>query len=301
LGLAETGVALLGYGLYAGLIAAMSLMAAAWTATLAQAATLSLLLVVTSWAIDASEGFAALAWLGRALAWSTTTQLSPMEHGTLAVGSCAWMVVVSAGALGAGWVGLRYDLSALARGLLLVLVLVVTAAGCVVAQGMHRGFDLTETERASLPPAIVRGLRALPGGLVLDVWLDRDDARRQQLESDALAKLRLARPDLEMRAPTDRETAPTQGQREPGYGRIVLHVGAKIRETYSTSRRELVTLIIEAAGRPLPDFSQPEYRGHPLVVEGSRRSFLAAVAYVGAPAALLLLGWFCVRPGRRNA
>jgi hypothetical protein len=72
---------------------------------------------------------------------------------------------------------------------------------CATAQRVQWAFDVTELRRGSLPPAVGAALRALPANLQLVVWLDRDDARRRQLESDALAKLRLARPDLQVRNP----------------------------------------------------------------------------------------------------
>jgi hypothetical protein len=297
---AETAVPLLGYALYVALIAAIALMAGAWTETLAQAATLAVLLIVSSWAIDASEGFAALAWLGRALDWSVSTHLSPLEHGTLALGACAWMVLLSVGALVAGWAGVAFDGSRVARAGLLLGVLTATAVACASVQRLQLGFDFTELRRGSLPPAVIGALRELPAPLELEVWLDRDDARRRQLESDALAKLKLARPDLKLRVPLDDRAAPVEGEREPGYGRIVVRVGRTSRETYSTSRRELVTLIFEAAGRPLPDFSQHEYPGYPKVLEGRARSVAAFVAYLGLPFTMLMLGWLSTRSQRRK-
>jgi ABC-type transport system involved in multi-copper enzyme maturation permease subunit len=300
LALGETLVSLLGYELYLLLVAALSLAAASFAASLAQAVTLALLVVVSSWAIDASEGFAALAWLGNALDWSVTRQLAPLEHGTLALSACGFLLALTAGALALAAIGLRSDRSALARGALVGAVLVATACAGLGARGLRRGFDFTEARRASLPPAVERELRALPGTLVLELWLDRDDARRTELEGDALAKLRLARPDLAVRAPLDGKPAPVEGEREPGYGRIVVRVNGATRETYSTSRRELATLIFEAAGRPLPDFSQPEYRGYPWVVQGARRSLLAGVAYFGLPGVLLFCGLVCSRSGRKR-
>jgi hypothetical protein len=258
------------------------------------------LLVVSSWAIDASEGFAALAWLGRALDWSVTTHLAPLEHGTLAFGACAWMILLCAGALAAAWVGLGFDGSRLVRASVLAGVLAVTALTCMSVQTVQQGLDFTELRRGSLPRGVIQALRALPATLTLEVWLDRDDARRRQLELDALAKLKLARPDLELRAPLDERAAPVEGEREPGYGRVVVRVGRAARETYSTSRRELVSLIFEAAGRPLPDFSQQEYPGYPKILQGRARSVLAFAAYLGLPSALLILGWLCNRSRRRK-
>jgi hypothetical protein len=130
------------------------------------------------------------------------------------------------------------------------------------------------------------------------VWLDRDDARRQQLERDALAKLRVARADLEVSYPTDAAESASEADRTGPYGVIRIRVGDAERETWSTSRRELVTLIFEAAGRSLPDWSQPDYLGYPLVVEGSRRRALASLAYLGLPLGLVIAGWFATRRSR---
>src|SRR5437016_3934330 len=184
---AETATALLGYALYVAMVAAIAVAAAAWTETLAQAATLAVLVVAASWAIDASEGY-----------------------------------------------------------------------------------------------------------------LDADDARRRQLEADVLAKLRLARPDLEVRMPTDEQADATEAGRDEGYGRVVVHAGGGTRETRSTSRREIVSLIFEAAGYQLPDWSQPEYPGYPLVIAGERRRALVVSAYLGIPLAPLVVGWILTRSKGRS-
>ena len=290
LGATETAVALLAYVLYLALITAVSVAATAWTETLAQAATVAVLVIAASWAIDASEGFTALAWLGRALDWSVTTHLGPMERGTLALGACLWMVAMTLGALVLAWLGVRVDLGRPRRLVAAVLVLLATASGAALAHRVRRGFDLTEDGRASLPPAAAQGLRTLPGPVALEVWFDRDDARRQQVESDTLAKLRLARADLEVTTPTDGRPEPDEAVRDEAYGRIVVHVGGATRETHSTSRKEIVTLLFEAAGRPVPDWSQPEYPGYPLVIDGGRRTALVILAYLGIPLALLGVG-----------
>jgi hypothetical protein len=291
LGTAETAVAFLAYVLYLALITTLSVAAAAWTDTLAQAATLAILIVAASWAIDASEGFAALAWLGRALDWSVTTHLGPMERGTIGLGACLWMAAVTLGALAMACIGVRIDLSRPRRLAAVALVLLATATAGALAHRVRRGLDVTEDRRASLPPAAERALRALPGRVALEVYLDRDDARRHQLESDTLAKLRLARPDLDVMTPTDGRADASEAEREKGYGRIIVHAGSGTRETYSTSRKEIVTLLFEAAGRPLPDWSQPEYPGYPLVVDRGRRTTLVVLAYLGIPLALLGAGW----------
>ena len=299
LGFGETITGLLGYALYMIVVAAIATAAATWTETFAQAATVAILAVAASWAIDASEGFAALAWLGRALDWSVTTHLEPMERGTLAMGACLWLLVVAGGALGLAVVGARYDLSRRARAMSALGVVAAMVLGCILAHRAGRAYDLTELRRVSLPPAAVRELRALPQPIGLDVYLDRDDSRRRQLESDVIAKLRLARPDVAIEMPLDRRVAAAAAH-DDDYGRIVIRVGSAQRTTTSTSRKEITTLIFEAAGRALPDWSQPEYPGYPLVLEGGKRAAVAGVAYGGFPLALLILGWFVTRSRRRT-
>lgn len=296
---AETLAALGGHALYLALVVAVATAAAAWTETVAQASTLAIVAVLASWAIDAAEGFAALAWLGRASDWSVTTWLAPFERATLSLASLAWMTSLSLGLLALAVVGARFDLSRARRGAAAVCVTVVTLAALVGASRLRRAWDLTESRRASLPPAAVRGLRALPGPIAVEVWLDRDDARRRQVESDALAKLRLARPDVVIEAPLDARGEPSEGDRDGAYGRVVVRAGGHVVETRSTSRRELVTLIFEAAGRPPPDWTQPVYTGYPLVVAGVLRRRAALAAYLGAPLALLALGLVVTRSRRR--
>ena len=298
LALVETIVSLTGYALYIVFVAAVGLAAAAWSSSVAQAATGAVLVLLASWAIDVSEGFAALAWLGRAVDWSVTTQLAPMERGILSIGSVLWMASASLGALRLAWIGLRFDIPAHRRASGMLGLLLLVALVCSVARGERTRFDWTEARRNSFAPAVEQAVREIPLPLTLEVYLDRDDARRRQFESDALTKLRLARPDLEVRTPLDARPLPAEGEREEGYGKIVVRVGAASRQTYSTSRRELVTLLLEAAGRPAPDWQDPQYHGYPLVVTEARRNLVLATSYFALPLVFLLIGDLARPSGR---
>lgn len=291
----ETGIAVTGEALHLLVVTAISVAAAAWTRTLAQAATLGVLVSLSSWAIDAAEGFAALAWLGGASTWSIERSLEPFQRGVVSVAALGWLISAFVAATVLAVLGARFDLSGLRRAAAFAVPIVGCAALLAVLARSHRGYDWSEQRRASLPPAVVERLRAIPGHIALDVFLDRDDSRRRQFESDVLAKLRLARPDLVVSTPLDEVSIMAEGQRGDGYGKVLIHVGDSTIETRSTSRREVTTLIFEAARLPPPDWSQPAYAGYPHVVEGPRRTALVSAAYVVFPISLLALGIMLTR------
>jgi hypothetical protein len=178
-------------------------------------------------------------------------------------------------------------------------VAAVALAVLMLSDRVDRGYDWSEQRRASLPPPTVEALRELPGPLRIEVFLDRDDGRRARLEQDALAKLRLARPDLVIETPLDGR-AQLGASGDPDYGRIVVHVGDEARETRSTARRELSTLVFEAAGVTPPAWAPPPYTGYPTVVEGMQRTLTGNLAYGVVPSLFLVLGWFMTRSRRRT-
>jgi hypothetical protein len=291
----ETAVAVLGHALHVMLVAVISLAAAAWTRTVAQATTLALVASIASWSIEAGEGFSALAWLSPLESVSVGRQLLPFELGILHEGALLWFAVATVSAAALAWLGLRFDLRW--RAGFAVVVALASALALGATSRVHRAHDWTEAARASLPPAAVRELRALDAPIEIVVWLDRDDGRRRQLERDTLTKLRLARPDLRISTPLDaREAAPFAHDQD--YGRIVIRVANAARETRSTSRREIVTLLFEAAGKPLPDWSQVPYAGHPFT--GSAR-MATIFAYFVMPFLFLVARWLIRSRSRKFA
>lgn len=299
LGAQETLVAVGGHALHLGVVAAIALAASAGARSVAQAITIAIGVTLASWAIDAGEGFAALAWLGPMEWASAARRLAPFERGVLSVGAASWMLAaIAAGlaiAFALGRIGRARDRAAPA-----LAIAVVAAFALIGAARVQRGWDLSEATRASYPPATVAALRAIDAPISITVWLDRDDGRRAQLEGDALSKLRLARPDVVVSTPLDDAPRPAEGARDDGYGRVVVRVGAAERETRSTSRKELATLLLEAAGRAMPDATAPEYAGYPLVIEGARRAWLGAFAYGLVPGVFVVVGWLVTRSRRRK-
>src|SRR4051812_6348041 len=166
----ETGVAFLGEALRMLAIVAASTAAAAWTTTLAQAATIGIAFSLTSWAIDAADGFAALAWLGGASAWSLERKLAAFQTGILAVGPFLWLLTAAAAAFAIACVGATFE--RIGRKAVKATVVTVIGAGLLVGETrIARAYDWTEERRASLPPAVVTGLRAIAVPIGVDVYL----------------------------------------------------------------------------------------------------------------------------------
>jgi hypothetical protein len=243
--------------------------------------------------VSAGEGFAALAWMGPLERLSISRVLAPLEQGIVSVGSLAWITVAIAATIAASGIGSRFDLPRTSRVASAVMLLLATGLSLDFAAGIGKAYDWTELRRASLPPAVVDELRAIPEPIQIEVWLDREDSRRRQLERDALAKLRLARADLKIEMPLDATSS--SPAREEAYGKIVLTVGARTGETRSASRKEIVTRIFEIAGRAVPDFAQVPYPGYPLTLDAAKSRFVRLFAYGVVPAIVVALGAFITR------
>jgi hypothetical protein len=286
----ETTVAIMAEGFRVLVIVGASLAAAAWTRTLAQAATVGIAFSLTSWAIDAAEGLAAFAWLGAGSAWSIEHQLLPFGKGIVPIGACLWLSVAAFGSFLLACVGGSFQPRSWHRWGLALVVLIGSVLLMAGAGRIRQAHDGTEERRASLPPAVVARLCQIRGPIEVEVYLDRDDSRRRQVESDVLEKLALARSDIVIRTPLDVATDVREAARDDAYGRIVIHAGGGVRETRSTGRREIVTLVFEAAEVAQPEWVPPRYPGFPTVVDGVRRQLLVTLAYVGIPSALLVIG-----------
>jgi hypothetical protein len=287
----ETSVAFAGDALRVLVVVGASIAGAAWTSTLAQAAAVGVAFSLSSWAIDAADGFAALAWLGGASAWSVERKLVPFGKGVFPLGASLWLLTAALVAFGFACVGASFE-SAWRRIGKGMAVLIAGASLMAGEAGLRRAYDLTEERRASLPAAVTKELRAIPGPIEVDVYLDRDDAQREKLESDVLAKLVLSRPDVAVRTPLDSASDVTLARHDADYGRILIRAGGGSRETRSTSRRELVTLILEASGRPVPEWSQSAYPGYPTAIAGARRTLLLLLSYLVLPLSMLAAGLY---------
>ena len=285
--------------LHALLLASLATAAAAWTRGAAQATTLALALSLSAWILDAGSDFAALAWLGPLTQLSWTSRLAPFEQALLLPSGVAWLLCAAAGAAAMAYLGLRSDWSAARRGAMATLVVTATVLGLRASDALRGGWDLSDAQRASFPAPLLAVLRALPGPIELDIFLDRDDSRRPPLERDVLQRLRLARSDVAIRFPIDAAADPATAVHDADYGKLEIRVAGAQVQTWSTSRKEIVELIFQAAGERLGAWEYSSYPGYPCVVEGAERRTLALLAYLVLPLGCVAAGLFTLRRSKR--
>lgn len=300
LGAAELVTLLAGGLLHALLLASLATAAAAWTRGAAQATTVALALSLSAWVIDAGSDFAALAWLGPLTQLSWTPRLQPFEQALLLPGSVAWLLCATAGAVAMGYLGLRGDWTVARRGAKATLVAVTTVVGLRASDALPGGWDLSEAQRASFPAPLLAALRGLPGPIELDIYLDRDDSRRPPLERDVLRRLQLSRRDVAIRFPIDEAADPATAVHDADYGKLEIRVAGAPVQTWSTSRKEIVELIFQAAGEKLGAWEYSSYPGYPRVVEGGERRTLALLAYLTLPLGCIAAGLFTLRRSKRS-
>lgn len=300
LGMAELVVLLAGGLFHALLLASLATAAAAWSRGVAAATTLALALSLTAWVLDAGGEFAALAWLGPLSRLSWTPRLAPFESALVLPSSVAWLLCATAGAVALGYLGLRDDWSPMRRALMALVLLVGIGLGLRASDELAGGWDLSDAQRATFPAGVRDALRGLPGPIELDIHLDRDDSRRPPLERDVLRRLQLARVDVAIRFPLDEVADPSTAVHGREYGEIEIRVGAATVTTFSTSRKEIVERIFEAAGQKLVAWEYSSYPGYPRVIEGAERRTLALLAYLVLPLGCAAAGVLMLRRSRRS-
>lgn len=300
IGTSELATLLAGGLLHALLLACTSTAAAAWTRGVTPAATLALAASLSAWVLDAAGDFAALTWLAPVGRLSPTSRLQPFEQGLVLPGAAAWLACACAGATALAYVGLRRDWRAPWRLAAVAAIGAATLLGLEGADRLRGGWDVSDAQRWSFPPELGQALRALPGPIELDVYLDREDSRRVQLERDVLRRLQLARSDVEIRFPIDEADDPLVAVRDEDYGKIEIRVAGGSTRTWSTSRKEIVEQVFQAAGATLGAWEYSSYPGYPRVVEGGERRALALLSYLALPLGCAAVGLWTLRRSRRS-
>jgi hypothetical protein len=261
----ETLNLLLGQLIYGLLVGAIALFSASISESSATAAIIALAFTIGSWVLDfALAGQPGLLdWIARL---SLTQTLRPFEQGLLSLPLLVGLITVICGLVAITTVWLHPGVAPRAR-LMRSTSCVAAAAGLVVlaAGGLRQTIDLSEDRRNSFPAADQLALAQMSEPMLITIHLAPEDPRYTDLRRNVLVKLERVVPHLRIRLSTGGQSVIGSTGAE-SYGEIELSYAGRSAITRSTSPREILPIIYELAGRPVPaPIPATDYPGYPLV------------------------------------
>jgi ABC-type transport system involved in multi-copper enzyme maturation permease subunit len=281
-----------GHLLYGLLVGAIALFSAAISDSAATAAIIALAFTVSSWVLDfALAGQPGT--LGMIARLSLTQTLRTFEQGLLSAGLVIGIAVaiMSFCALAAIW--LHPGMPARSKLKRSFACAITFAALLALATQLRASADLAEDRRNSFPLADQRELATFDEPLVITVHLAPEDPRYADLRRNVLAKLERVMPHVSIRLASGAQTI-VGSSTEESYGEAEYSYGSRAAKSRSTSHREVLPILYELAGRPVPaPIVGAEYPGYPLVADArvTLPWFFAVL-----PLSILLAWWWMSRP-----
>jgi ABC-2 type transport system permease protein len=283
----ETLNLLFGHLLYGLLVGAIALFSASVSDSSATAAIITLAFTIGSWVLDfALAGQPGLLeWVARL---SLTQTLRTFEQGLLSLRLLLGIVVAIGGFAALATVWLHPGVPPRTKFVQTAACLAVVAAVSVLASQVRMSIDVSEDRRNSFPAADQRALSELRELLVITVHLAPEDPRYVDLRRNVLAKLERALPRVEVRlAATGKSVVGSAG--DEAYGEIEYSYDGRSTKTRSTGHREVLPLLYELAGKPIPaPVIGEDYPGYPLIAGGQH----ALLWFFGALPLLIVLAWW---------
>jgi ABC-type transport system involved in multi-copper enzyme maturation permease subunit len=276
---------LLGHALYGMAVLAVAFLAASLARNSATASLLTLAATLGSWVLDFNAGMGS-AWMKRMGALSLTSALRPMERGLLEAGHLAAWLVGLGMLLALAAVLLKSGRSLVHR-LIPCAAIVLGSIPVLLALGSLRASkDLSEDRRHSFPPGIERALGALRDPLGIEVHLDPEDPRWQDLNRQLVGKLRrvVPRVDVQLGDAGSGRYGVATGER---YGEVIYSYQGRQEMSRSTSPEEVLQVLWSVTRTTAPP-EEPElaYPGYPLIPQSrwSGPTFMFVI-----PSVLILL------------
>jgi hypothetical protein len=284
--LPETLNLLLGQLLYGLLVGAIALFSASIAESSASAAIITLAFTIGSWVLDfALAGQPGL--LDRIARLSLTQTLRPFEQGLLPLPVLIGLGAAICGLLAMAAVWLHPGVALRVKFVRAIFCVAAAASLLVLASGLRQTIDLSEDRRNSFPAADERALAELRDPLLIAVHLAAEDPRYVDLRRNVLAKLERIVPRLSIRLSTSGQSV-IGSTGDERYGEIEYSYDGRSASSRSTSPREILPLIYELVGRPVPaPMPASDYPGYPLV--SSARPGLPW--FFGLLPALIVLAW----------
>jgi hypothetical protein len=169
--------------------------------------------------------------------------------------------------------------------------LAIVAALLALASQVRMSIDVSEDRRNSFPAADQRALAGLREPLVITVHLAPEDPRYVDLRRNILSKLERVLPDVATRLAGSGHSMVGSAS-DDAYGEIEYSYGGRSAKTRSTSHREVLPLLYELAGKPIPTpVVGEDYLGYPLIAGGPQALFW----FFGGLPLLIVLAWWWTR------
>jgi ABC-type transport system involved in multi-copper enzyme maturation permease subunit len=255
---------LFGHLLYGLLVGAIALFSAAISESAATAAIVTLAFTIGSWVLDfaltGQPGI--LEWISRL---SLTQTLRTFEQGLLSAGLVLGIVAAICGFAGLAATWLHPGIPLRTKAIRSIACVVLAGAVLALATQIRTSIDVTEDRRNSFPGADQQALAELRDPLVIAVHLAPEDPRYVDLRRNVLAKLERVLPRVTVRLAGAGQSVVGSASDE-AYGEIEYAYGGRSAKSRSTSHREVLPILYELAGRPIPTpVAGEDYPGHPLV------------------------------------
>lgn len=277
---------LMGYTLYALIIAAIAFFASAFTESNSTAAIVTLTFTLGSWVLDFAAG--SQGWMRVLSALSLTTSLRSVERGLFSLPQTLQVLFTALGLLALCVVWLHPGTptaSKLGRSAgLLVLIGILLA----LTSPLRLYSDLSEDRRNSFNPADERALRQMTEPLTITIYLSQQDSRLKDLERSVLPVLRRTVPHLTINYAATGDINLLGGTANDKYGLIMYDYAGRHDESRSTSTGEILPILYTLSGQTVTPDPLPEYPGYPLVANPQAAGFWF---YAALPALFGILWW----------
>lgn len=290
----EISVLLIGHGAFALAIVSVSLVAAHSVRQTAPAVIIVLSMILGFWMIESFAGSVPGGMGAYAKSLSFTSNLRPFERGILSMAHLGYFTGVA---------GLFLALSNfcskvfLGRHRVAVIITSAILVPLVLSQAVHTfptSYDFTENRRNSFSPAVEQALSSAKVPIRLEIYLSQDDSRLYDFERDFLGRLKRSLRQLTV----EYAYAGRSGFKPSSddlYGVFRLSNASRSAETRSTNEEELLPIVFDLIGIPLPQSDGSFYPGYPLAASSD---WLGFIFYLILP--LIVVGaYFIITQKRR--
>jgi ABC-2 type transport system permease protein len=258
----EIAVVAVGHLLNAGITIALAAAAASIADHPSTAAIATLAVTVGLWIVDFAAAIHGGGWTTVA-AYTPSALVASFQHGLVQLDIVLIALTLVATGLGVAALWLRPAVP-IARRVRDVAGCVAAAVVVIAGAAQVRGsWDASESHRNSFPDADQEALNRIRTPLTIEVHLAPADPRRQELDRQALAKLKRAMPHVRVMYVSRTSTGLFE-EADPGYGEVWYHLGdQRVMSRVTTDEGVMETVLSLAGITPAADVDDG-FQGHPL-------------------------------------